>query len=295
MNPAAPVTRYRISPSCRAPRRPGAAAPPANGTSSPFPSSTRQRSEKNRVITTPSRNSPRRGSGRSPRASASASSGYLLPAASGSGERAAEARVDVGHGQADRPARGSTARSPARRSRSSPRPARRARSARRPAASEPLIDSPPFDWIIERGIALRQRPSRSQKTSIENSSPRQRSCTIDSTGVEPQVERELLGVVGPVDVARAEPLAHLDEERIPRRRRELGREPRARARDAVPRRTVREVLVPHRAAHLGARCEHERRRERRRAAGDDLLVEIGERDDEAARRARPPARRARPT
>ena len=47
----------------------------------------------------------------------------------------------------------------------------------------PLIDSPPFDWIIVRGIAFRQRLSRSQKTSIENSSPRQHSCTNESTPV----------------------------------------------------------------------------------------------------------------
>jgi hypothetical protein len=47
----------------------------------------------------------------------------------------------------------------------------------------PLIDSPPFDSIIVRGIALRHRASRSQKTSIENSSPRQTVCTIESTAV----------------------------------------------------------------------------------------------------------------
>src|SRR4051794_17067509 len=49
------------------------------------PSSCRTTSEKNRVMTTPSRNSPNRGSGRSPFASASASSGYREPAAVGSG------------------------------------------------------------------------------------------------------------------------------------------------------------------------------------------------------------------
>ena len=47
----------------------------------------------------------------------------------------------------------------------------------------PLIDSPPFDSIIVRGIAPRQRPSKSQKTSIENSSPTQTCCTNDSAGV----------------------------------------------------------------------------------------------------------------
>ena len=47
----------------------------------------------------------------------------------------------------------------------------------------PLIDSPPFDWIIVRGIAFRQRLSRSQKRSTENSSPRQHSCTNEATVV----------------------------------------------------------------------------------------------------------------
>ena len=47
----------------------------------------------------------------------------------------------------------------------------------------PLIDSPPFDSIIVRGIAPRQRPSKSQKTSIENSSPAQTCWTNDSAGV----------------------------------------------------------------------------------------------------------------
>jgi hypothetical protein len=47
----------------------------------------------------------------------------------------------------------------------------------------PLIDSPPFDSIIVRGTAATQRPSRSQNTSIENSTPLQTRCTIDSTVV----------------------------------------------------------------------------------------------------------------
>ena len=47
----------------------------------------------------------------------------------------------------------------------------------------PLIDSPPFDWIIVRGIACRHVLSRSQKTSTENSSPWQSSCTNESTVV----------------------------------------------------------------------------------------------------------------
>jgi hypothetical protein len=47
----------------------------------------------------------------------------------------------------------------------------------------PLIDSPPLDSIIVRGIAFRQRPSKSQKTSIENSSPWQYCWTNEGTGV----------------------------------------------------------------------------------------------------------------
>ena len=47
----------------------------ASGFSVPSPFSVRLRSEKKRVITIPSRKSPSRGSGRSPRASASANSG----------------------------------------------------------------------------------------------------------------------------------------------------------------------------------------------------------------------------
>ena len=68
MNPAAPVTRYRIG-------EQSSGAVDVSGRSPPSPSSTRQTSEKKRVIDTPARYSPTRGSGRSPFASASASSG----------------------------------------------------------------------------------------------------------------------------------------------------------------------------------------------------------------------------
>ena len=44
---------------------------------------------------------------------------------------------------------------------------------------------------------------------------------------------------------------------------------------------VRQVLVPDVAAHLGARWQHERRREVVAGRGDDLLVEIGQRHDQA--------------
>ena len=43
---------------------------------------------------------------------------------------------------------------------------------------------------------------------------------------------------------------------------------------------VREVLVAHRATDRGRRREHERRRQRLPVRGDDLLVEVGQRDDE---------------
>ncbi len=91
--------------------------------------------------------------------------------------------------------------------RSSPRPARRARSARQSLIVVPLIDSPPFDWIIVRGIAFRQRPSRSQKTSIENSSPAAALLheRVDRRVAEEEVELGAVG--GAVDVPRAEALA----------------------------------------------------------------------------------------
>ena len=44
---------------------------------------------------------------------------------------------------------------------------------------------------------------------------------------------------------------------------------------------MREELVTHRTAHSGSRGEHERGRERVSRGGDDLLVEVGERNDEA--------------
>ena len=43
---------------------------------------------------------------------------------------------------------------------------------------------------------------------------------------------------------------------------------------------MREVLVAHRPAHVRRRGEHERRRELVACRRDDLLVEVGERDDE---------------
>ncbi len=79
----------------------------------------------------------------------------------------------------------------------------------------PLIDSPPFDSIIVRGIAFRQRPSWSQKTSIENSSPTQ--CAAPSIGRSCSRGRSRARAVRrPIDVPRAEPAPRLDEHRIAR-------------------------------------------------------------------------------
>ena len=54
----------------------------------------------------------------------------------------------------------------------------RARSAPGRRSTVPLIDSPPRDSIIVRGITLRQRPSRSPSRSIENSGPPMSRWTI---------------------------------------------------------------------------------------------------------------------
>ena len=148
-------------------------------------------------------------------------------------------------------------------------------------SERPLIDSPPFDWIIERGMALRHRPSTSLKTSIENSSPRQSSCTIESTGVVLKWKSSCSRVVGPVDVPRAEALAHLHEHREAHAVGNIAGKPGARAVDPVRlEEQVRKVLVRHRPADLGRRCENERRGERVASCGDGLLVEVGQRHEQ---------------
>ena len=88
--------------------------------------------------------------------------------------------------------------------------------------------------------------------------------------------------LGAIDVTRPEPLAHLDQHGEAGVAGDLPGEPRPRARDVVLlEEAVGEVLVAHRAAHRGARRENERRRELVTCGRDDLLVEIGERNDEA--------------
>lgn len=95
------------------------------------------------------------------------------------------------------------------------------------------------------------------------------------------MELELLGIVRPVDVAGAEALTHLDEQRIAGIVGHLAGEPGARARDAVrDEEGMRQVLVPHRQAHVGGRGEDESGREVVASGGHDPLVEVGERDDE---------------
>ena len=191
-----------------------------------------------------------------------------LRVAAAGGERqregAAEARVDVGHGErAVGLAEALDARRPDDPDRLGDGRACSIRSGSR--IDIPLIDSPPLDWIIVRAIALRQRPSRSQKTSIENSSPTHSSCTIDSTGVWRRKNSSSVGIGRPVDVPRAEAFADLDEQRIAGVVRHLAREPRARALDAVLlEEHMRDVLVGHRRAHLVRRREQEGRLELRR-------------------------------
>ena len=97
-------------------------------------------------------------------------------------ERAAEARVDVGHGQ--RAVRLAEALDVCR-----------ADDADRLGDPGAVLDQlavrerPALDRLAALRLDHRARdrveaaPSRSQKTSIENSSPRQPSCTIESTGV----------------------------------------------------------------------------------------------------------------
>ena len=122
----------------------------------------------------------------------------------------------------------------------------------------PLIDSPPFDWSIVRGIAFRHRPSRSQNTSIENSSPTTQLLHHRLDRRVREEEGELGRVGGAVDVSRAEAFAHLHEQGKARVGRHVVRQPRARAREPVLlEEHVRDVLVAHRRAHLERRREQE--------------------------------------
>ena len=140
------------------------------------------------------------------------------------------------------------------------------------AIAAPLIDSPPRDSSIVRGIAFRQRPSRSQSRSTENSGPSMQPLDhhrlLDVAGEELR-----LALVGArVDRARAGALARLDHRGIAVGG--LARQPGRRARQAVRlEQLVREVLVERGLADLGVRHEG-----RQVAAREHLEVEVGERD-----------------
>ncbi len=69
------------------------------------------------------------------------------------------------------------------------------------ASERPLIDSPPFDWIIERGIALRQRPLEVAEDVDRELLAQAALLHHRVDGRRAQVERELLRIVGAVDVA----------------------------------------------------------------------------------------------
>ena len=61
---------------------------------------------------------------------------------------------------------------------------RRPRAVSSPSSiTVPLIDSPPRDSIIVRGIAFRQRPSKSDRASIENSGPSMNRWTMTASSM----------------------------------------------------------------------------------------------------------------
>ena len=106
-------------------------------------------------------------------------------------------------------------------------------------------------------IALRQRPSMSLNTSIENSSPRHISWTKERA-VKAQEEVELLRVVRPIDVARAEALACLHQHRVARVVGDVLGQPAPRRRDPVlDEEPVCLELVGHARAIVGIGEEQE--------------------------------------
>ena len=185
------------------------------------------------------------------------------------------------------------------------RRARRTRSSSGSLIVMPLIDSPPFDSIIVRGTAARQRPSRSQKTSIENSSPRQTRLHHRVGGrVARGRTRARVAFVGAVDVARAEALARLHEHR------ERGRRPAARSGSQVggepmpcsSKKTCARYLSEQRAIVSAPGHEHDGAAEVVPRLRELQVVEVGQRHDQpdvvqlrrgrAARRCSPGRRRA---
>ena len=150
----------------------------------------------------------------------------------------------------------------------------------RSLSEAPLIDSPPLDNSIVRGIAFRQRASRSQKTSIENSSPRHCSHERGRTGIgEEEVE---LGPVGcAVDVARAEALPCLDQQRVASVPRHLVRLPALwRGDSTLDEEAVSLELVRHPIADVRIWEQQDRRLERISRTGQDGMVEIVQRHEQ---------------
>ena len=147
----------------------------------------------------------------------------------------------------------------------------------------PLIDSPPLDSTIVRGIAFRQRPSKSQKTSIENSSPRQQR--LDERGRGRHAARKKSSSsrsFAAEDVARAEAAPRLDEHRERQRRpgsssgSQLGG-------DGIPR-DSKNVCARYLSAVMRTTSRSgssTTRAERVARAREQLVVEVGQRHDQA--------------
>ncbi len=153
----------------------------------------------------------------------------------------------------------------------------------------PLIDSPPRDSSIVRGIAFRQCPSGSPRQSIESSGPPIARCTITgSPRRTPAVvlhryvaheEVLLRAVARQVDRARPRAAAWLDHHRVGVGLL-LGQHRRRRGQPQPRKEQVGLVLVVGRTRHFGR--GHERRQQtlgtRQR---EHLDVEVGERDHRA--------------
>ena len=133
-----------------------------------------------------------------------------------------------------------------------------------------------------RGIAFRQRASMSQKTSIENSSPRQTSWTNEGTSVYARKKSSSSRFGGAMDVARAEALARFHEHRVAHVVRDLLGSPAARRRNPLlDEEAMRLELVGHARGRLRVGQEHEGGRESLALAREDREVEVVQRDDEA--------------
>ena len=145
----------------------------------------------------------------------------------------------------------------------------------------PLIDSPPRDSSIVRGIAFRQRPSRSPRQSIDSSGPSIARWTIVGSSHVVDEEARLRGVTREVDRARARAAARLDHHRVVERVEVVARAARSAARAA---RAASAAGAPRTCRRSRGRP---RQRARARAAASssararDLDVEVGQRQHRA--------------